>query len=53
MDCNGLVEKIKRVNVCKALSLPWGRQFIVMGAVIIAIINTVDGTSCVLRCHRR
>lgn len=42
MDYNGLFERIKRVNVCEALSLLLGKHLVITGIVMIAIINAVD-----------
>lgn len=46
MDYNGLVKRIKWVNVCKALSLLLGKHLVIIGVVIIA-------NSRFLRCIRR
>lgn len=49
VHCNGLVEKMKWVNVHKAFSLLLAKYLVIIGVVIIAIINTVDWSSCSLR----
>lgn len=48
MDYNGLFERIKCINVCKALSLLLGKHLVIIGIVITAIINTVDCNGCFL-----
>lgn len=53
MDYNGLFERIKFINVCKALSLLSGKHLVIIGIVIIAIINTVDCNGRLLSRVRR
>lgn len=53
MDYNGLFERIKCINVCKALSLLSGKHLVIIGIVIIAIINAVDCNGRLLSHIRR
>lgn len=53
MDYNGLFERIKCINVCKALSLLLGKHLVIIGIVIIAIINTADCNGRLLSHIRR